>query len=127
MKEQPQNQASGASDSARLFCTQISPAAGAAGAGLMQSRTRKTSMYCASHASYTKANCRAQSAYKNQPNERKGNNMKLKVNWKELMKQLWTAEVKVLDEGERMNFAPGKISPQREIPLFTFAFNLRLI
>ena len=50
--------------------------------------------------------------------------MKLKVNWKELMKQLWTAEVKVLGEGERMNFASGKISPQREIPLFTFTFNL---
>jgi hypothetical protein len=53
--------------------------------------------------------------------------MKLKVNWKELMKQLWTAEVKVLGEGERMNFASGKISPQREIPLFTFTFNLHLI
>ena len=31
MKEQPQNQALGASDSARLFCTRISSAAGAAG------------------------------------------------------------------------------------------------
>ena len=31
MKEQPQNQASGASDSARLFCTQISSAVGVAG------------------------------------------------------------------------------------------------
>ena len=31
MKEQPQNQALGASETARLFCTRISPAAGAAG------------------------------------------------------------------------------------------------
>ena len=31
MKQQPKNQASGASETARLFCTQISPAAGAAG------------------------------------------------------------------------------------------------
>ena len=31
MKQQPQNQASGASETARLFCTQISPAASAAG------------------------------------------------------------------------------------------------
>ena len=31
MKEQPANQASGASETTRLFCTQISSAAGAAG------------------------------------------------------------------------------------------------
>ena len=31
MKQQPQNQASGASETTRFFCTQISPAAGAAG------------------------------------------------------------------------------------------------
>ena len=31
MKQQPQNQASGASETARFFCTQISPAAGTAG------------------------------------------------------------------------------------------------
>jgi hypothetical protein len=62
-----------------------------------------------------------------QQQTKKGNSMKLKVNWKALMKQFWTAEVKVLGEGERMNFASGKISPQREIPLFTFAFNLHLI
>ena len=31
MKEQPKNQASGASETARFFCTRISPAAGAAG------------------------------------------------------------------------------------------------
>ena len=31
MKEQPKNQASGASETARLFCTRISSAAGAAG------------------------------------------------------------------------------------------------
>ena len=31
MKQQPPNQASGASETARFFCTQISPAAGAAG------------------------------------------------------------------------------------------------
>ena len=31
MKEHPQNQASGASETTRLFCTRISPAAGAAG------------------------------------------------------------------------------------------------
>jgi hypothetical protein len=30
-------------------------------------------------------------------------------------------------EGERMNLASGKISPQKGIPLFTFAFNLHLI
>ena len=31
MKQQPQNQASGVSETTRFFCTQISPAAGAAG------------------------------------------------------------------------------------------------
>ena len=31
MKQQPQNQALGASETTRFFCTQISPAAGAAG------------------------------------------------------------------------------------------------
>ena len=31
MKQQPQNQASGASETTRFFCAQISPAAGAAG------------------------------------------------------------------------------------------------
>ena len=31
MKEQPKNQASGASETTRFFCTRISPAAGAAG------------------------------------------------------------------------------------------------
>ena len=31
MKQQPQNQASGASETTRFFCTRISPAAGAAG------------------------------------------------------------------------------------------------
>ena len=31
MKQQPQNQASGASETTRFFCTQISPAASAAG------------------------------------------------------------------------------------------------
>ena len=31
MKQQPQNQASGASETTRFFCTQISSAAGAAG------------------------------------------------------------------------------------------------
>ena len=31
MKQQPQNQALGASETTRFFCTQISPAAGATG------------------------------------------------------------------------------------------------
>ena len=31
MKQQPQHQASGASETTRFFCTRISPAAGAAG------------------------------------------------------------------------------------------------
>ena len=43
---------------------------------------QKSYASCASHTSYPKANCRAQSAYKinNNNQTKKGNKMKLKVN-----------------------------------------------